>query len=280
MTCINGAAARCLYHCAMICETFCMIRGGGDLATGVVHRLHHAGFPLVVLELEHPRVVRRMAAVAQAMFAGEARVDRLHARRATLDEVPLKDPAVIPVVADPEGIAIRRLAPQVLIDARMAKAPLDTTIGLAAFVVGLGPGFVVGEHCHAVIETQRGHDLGRVLWQGAARPDTGQPEAVLGFQGERVLRAPVAGALRARREIGEAIAPGDTIALVGDQPVAAPFAGVLRGLLHDGLSARAGEKIGDLDPRGEVRHCFTVSDKALAVGGGVLEAVLSWLQVG
>lgn len=264
-------------------ETLCLVRGGGDLATGVVHRLYHAGFPVVVLELDQPRVVRRMVSVAQAMFDGEIQIDQLLARRMTLNEAmaarnPRSTQGLIPVVADSAGKAITRLRPSILVDARMAKAPLDTTLAAAPFVVGLGPGFLAGEHCHAVIETNRGHDMGRVIWRGSAQPDTGRPEPVLEFDVDRVLRAPVSGVLRAQKQIGDMIPYGETIAIVDDQPVTAPFAGVLRGLIHDGLTVTANEKIGDLDPRGQIRNCFTVSDKSLAVGGGAVEAVLTWLQ--
>ncbi len=260
-------------------DALCLIRGGGDLATGVVHRLHHAGFPVVVLELAQPRVVRRMASVAQAMFDGEITIDRLTARRVTLpDAADVIRRRWIPVLADSDGEAITALQPKILIDARMAKSPLDTTMSAAPFVVGLGPGFTAGGNCHAVVETNRGHDLGRVIWRGAAQADTGKPEPVLGYEVERVLRAPVSGDLRAKKEIGDLIKSGETIAYVDDQPVTAKFDGVLRGLIYDGLPVAADEKIGDLDPRRERRYCFTISDKSLAIGGGVLEAVLAWLQ--
>ena len=262
-------------------HSLCIVRGGGDLATGVVYRLRRAGLPVLILELDRPRTVRRGAAFAEAMFVGEATVNGLLARRMTLPD--LFDPLAaasqfIPVLIDPEGEAIRRWRPAVVVDARLAKQPLDTTLTDAPFVVGLGPGFAAGAHCHAIIETNRGHDLGRVLWQGSALPDTGQPEAVLGFENERVLRAPQAGTLRAHKAIGDFVQYSDLIAEVGGQPVLAPFIGILRGLIYDGLVVAAHEKIGDIDPRGNHEACFTISDKALAVGGGVVEAVLTWMQ--
>ena len=260
-------------------DQLCLIRGGGDLATGVAHRLRHAGFPIVVLELDQPRVVRRMVSIAQAMFDGEITIDDLTAWRMTVgDAANAAHTGLIPVVADSAGVAIAQLHPLVVVDARMAKTPLDTTMTDAPFVVGLGPGFVAGEHCHAVVETNRGHDLGRVIWGGPAQPDTGRPEPVLGFEAERVLHAPASGILRALKEIGDTIQYGETVAAVESQPITAPFIGVLRGLLHDGLTVTANEKVGDLDPRLERRYCFTISDKSLAVGGGVVEAVLAWLQ--
>lgn len=262
-------------------QSLCIVRGGGDLATGVVYRLRRAGLPVIVLELDRPRTVRRGAAFAEAMFVGETTVNGLIARRMTLPD--LIDPLAaasefIPVLIDPEGEAIRRWRPAIVVDARLAKQPLDTTMTAAPFVVGLGPGFVAGAHCHAIIETNRSHDLGRVLWQGSAFPDTGQPEAVLGFEKERVLRAPRAGTLHTRRAIGDLVAYSDLIAEVDEQPIVAPFIGILRGLIYDGLTVAAHEKIGDIDPRGNRAACFTISDKALAVGGGVVEAVLTWMQ--
>lgn len=261
-------------------QTLCIVRGGGDLASGTIYRLRKAGFPMLVLELEQPRVVRRMAAFAEAIYAGETKVGGLIARRIALPDLSasLAASEFIPVVADAAGEALARLTPSVIVDARMAKKPLDTQPGQAPFVVGLGPGFEVGLHCHAVIETNRGPDLGRVIWQGSAQPDTGKPEVVLGREQERVLRAPVSGILTAHARIGDLLQPGELIATVDGQPIVAPFVGVLRGLIYDSLPVLANEKVGDLDPRGRQEACFTISDKSLAVGGGVVEAVLSWMQ--
>lgn len=263
-------------------QYLCLVRGGGDLATGVIYRLRRAGLPVGVLELEQPRVVRRGAAYAEAMYSGEIAVAGLTARRVPLDDLGgLVAPGAVefvPVVVDPAGQAVARLRPAVLVDGRMAKAALDTRLEQAPLVVGLGPGFEAGINCHAVVETNRGHDLGRVLWQGSAQPDTGKPEAVLGFEKERVLRAPVSGRLQARKAIGDLVLPGEQIAAVDGQPILAPFGGVLRGLVHDDLPVTANEKVGDLDPRGRREACFTISDKSLAVGGGVVEAVLTWLE--
>jgi xanthine dehydrogenase accessory factor len=257
-------------------NTLCVVRGGGDLATGVVHRLHHAGFPVVVLELDQPRVVRRMVSVAQAIYDGAITIDRLNALHYdSFAAAVIARSGDIPVVTDPDGDSLSTLQSPILIDARMCKQPLDTKIDSAQFVVGLGPGFVAGVHCHAVIETNRGHDLGRVIWKGAAQADTGKPESVMGFEGDRVLRAPTAGVLRAQKEIGDLVRKDEVIATVDGQKIIAPFDGALRGLIHDGIVVTADEKVGDLDPRCEPRYCFTISDKSLAIGGGVVEAVLS-----
>ena len=262
-------------------NTLCVVRGGGDLATGVVHRLHHAGFPVIVLELDQPRVVRRMVSVAQAIYDGGISIDGLQAIRYDFfGAAVLARGGDIPVLSDPDGDSISTLQPPILIDARMCKQPLDTKIDSARFVVGLGPGFVAGVHCHAVIETNRGHDLGRVIWKGAAQADTGKPESVMGFEADRVLRAPTAGVLRAQKEIGDLVRKDEVIATVNGQNIIALFDGALRGLIHDGIVVAANEKIGDLDPRCDPRYCFTISDKSLAVGGGVVEAVLSWMASG
>ncbi len=184
------------------------------------------------------------------------------------------------MLADPPGDSIATLRPTVLVDARLLKAnPGDTNIAQAPLVIALGPGYSAGEDCHAVVETNRGHDLGRVIWRGSAEINTGVPGKIGGRQSERVLRAPADGAVEGISRIGDRVAAGQLIARVGGAPVVAPFEGVLRGLAHDGLPVRAGAKIGDVDPRGIPGNCFSISDKALAVGGGVVEAVLSAPQI-
>lgn len=254
-----------------------VLRGGGDLGTGVAHRLHRAGFRLAICERPQPLVVRRAVAFAEAVYTGTQTVEEVTARLA-VDAAAAQNVLLrheIPVLVDPEGAALRALRPAVVVDARLAKHPLDTRLTDAPLVVALGPGFVVGEHCHAVVETNRGHHLGRVYWQGSAEPDTGKPEPVQGHSVDRVLRAPCAGALQGRKVIGDMVQAGEVIAVVNDQPILAPFAGVLRGLIHDGTQVTPNLKVGDLDPRGIRAHCFTISDKARAIGGGVLEAILA-----
>ena len=259
-----------------------MIRGGGDLATGVAYRLFRAGFPVVVLELAHPMVIRRAVSFAQAIYAGEFHVDGVPARRVAnaTEASALARSGEVAVLVDPPGDAVGALKPAILVDGRMIKAnPGDTGMDQAPLVIALGPGYAAGVDCHAVIETNRGHDLGRVLWQGTAEPDTGVPGQVGTHRADRVLRAPAAGEVQGVVQIGDMVKAGQLIATVGGAPLLAPFEGVLRGLIHDGVSVPPGKKIGDVDPRGVRRHCFTISEKALAVGGGVVEAILSAPQI-
>jgi len=257
-----------------------LLRGGGDLATGVAYRLHKAGFPLIVLELPHPLVVRRRVSLATAILEGEVAVEDLHAVRVATpdDALRLALTGIIPVLVAPNPPTTLLNSSLVLVDARMAKRNLDTRIDQAPLVIALGPGFTAGVDCHAVVETNRGHHLGRVLWQGTAEPNTGTPGVVAGKGTERVLRAPAAGPVRWRKEIGDRVVAAELMGDVFGQPVVAPFDGRVRGLIAPGTVVPAGLKIGDVDPRDDVAACFTISDKALAVGGGVLEAILTYLS--
>ena len=254
-----------------------LIRGGGDLATGAAARLHRAGFAVVVTELRQPLVLRRTVALAEAAYLGEASVEDLTGRRVGSPAQALEQAqsGVIPVLIDPECDSCEELRPVALVDARMRKKPNELGLGAAGLVVGLGPGFVAGEDSHAVVETKRGHRLGRVLWDGSAEADTRIPEAIGGHAARRVLRAPVDGAVETQHDIGALLTQGQVVALVGGVEVRAPFDGILRGLIHPGLSVPAGTKIGDVDPRGDVSYCLEISDKALAIGGGVVEALLT-----
>jgi xanthine dehydrogenase accessory factor len=258
-----------------------LLKGGGDLGTGVAWRLHKAGFPLVMTELAQPLVVRRTVAFASAVYDGDIAVEGVTAWRAeNVDEARnLLADEMIPVLIDPECRARAEFKPTILIDAILAKRNTGTRLTDAPFVIALGPGFTPNVDCHCVIETQRGHNLGRVLWSSAAEPNTGVPGEIGGKTNERVLRAPQDGRIVNLKRIGDAVRAGEVIARVNGAEVVAPFDGILRGLAHDGLQVRAGLKIGDVDPRARRENCFTISDKALAIGGGALEAVLSWLNV-
>ncbi len=259
-----------------------VVRGGGDLGSGVVARLVRAGFPTVVLEIPKPLAVRRAVAFAEAVYRGVHHIEELTARLVTgPEDVPATwARGEVPVLVDPEGQAIAHLHPAVLVDARMRKAPPEQDLrALAPLTFGLGPGFEAGVNVHAVVETNRGHLLGRVYWKGTAQPDTGVPERVLQYREERVLRAPVAGYVTPLVEIGALVKQGQPVAQVGDVLVYAPFDGAVRGLVHQGVWAEAGMKIGDVDPRGDPRYCFLISEKSLTIGGGVLEAMLRFPEL-
>ncbi len=256
-----------------------LIRGAGDLGSGVAYRLIKAGFPVAMTELAAPLLVRTTVSYGNAISYNATIVEGIEARKVTVDEAqPLLVQGIIPVIVDPGKETIHRLNPTVVIDARVAKTNIDTTIQDAPLVIALGPGFTAGVDCHAVIETNRGHNLGRVLWQGGAEPNTGVPGSIGGKETERVLRAPTEGTVWGIVNIGEYVKRGTLLARVGGVgglPVYAPFDGVLRGLLDSDVTVTAGMKIGDIDPRAKREYCFTISDKSLAIGGGALEAVLS-----
>ena len=253
-----------------------VIRGGGDLGTGVALRLRRAGFRVAILETPQPTVIRRAVAFASAVYDGSIVVEETTARLARIDDDfdPIWDRGEIPVLVDPGASILPRLRPDALIDAILAKRNLGTRLSDAPIVVALGPGFTAGVDCHAVVETNRGHNLGRVYYAGSTQADTGVPGTIGGQDAKRALRAPGDGVFQASKKIGERVTKGEVIGRVGEWPVVSDIGGVLRGVLHDGLAVPAGMKVADVDPRGVVEHCFTVSDKAWSVGGGVLEAVL------
>jgi xanthine dehydrogenase accessory factor len=260
-----------------------IVRGGGDLGTGVIYRLSKSGFPIIVLELAHPLVVRRRVALATAALEGEVFVEDLYCRRVeTVREAErLAYEGLIPLLIAPDLAQVTAEIQQplcALVDARMAKRNIDTNINQAPLVIGLGPGFSAGVDCHAVIETMRGHRLGRVIWDGPALPNTGSPGVIAGKGNERVLRAPAAGPVNWNHEIGDRVIEGDLVGSVAGQPVYAPFDGVIRGLIAPGTQVKQGSKIGDVDARADRSACFTISEKSLAIGGGVLEALLSHLS--
>jgi xanthine dehydrogenase accessory factor len=254
-----------------------LIRGGGDLATGVAARLFRSGFDVIVTEIAKPLAVRRLVALAEAIYAGKVAIEELRGQRIDhpVEAENLLAEGIIPILVDPNADSRSILNPIALVDGRMTKQPPETRIPREIFTVGLGPGFTVGMNCHAVVETNRGHRMGRVYWEGSAEPDTAIPERVASYDVNRVLRAPAAGVLENKIQLASTVKAGDVIASVNQTPLTAPFAGVLRGLLHSGLEVEKGMKVGDLDPRGEVAYCYLISDKSLAVGGGVLEALLS-----
>ncbi len=262
-----------------------LLRGGGDLASGVALRLHRVGFQIVIIELEKPLAVRRTVSFSEAIYEGTQTVEGVTARLVSPDQLQVAlEAGEIPVMVDPNANILRNqflTSPRstFVIDARLLKTvskPLPEDVPLH---IGLGPGFTAGENCHAVIETRRGHTLGRVYWHGSAQADSGQPDG----DPRRVLRATGNGLITAYTDIGEHLRGGQIIASiqVDSKTVAkvySPFQGILRGLIHPDIEVTKGMKIGDVDPRDDPALCILVSDKALAVGGGVLEAVLSFTR--
>ena len=253
-----------------------LIRGAGDLASGIALRLHRARICVVMTDLSRPTAIRRTVCFSQAILEGRQTVEGVTAVRAkTKEDVDAALAAKqIPVLPDPEGNCLSWLRPDAVVDAILAKRNLGTKITDAPAVIGVGPGFTAGTDCHAVIETMRGHDLGRVLYSGSAAPDTGIPGRIGGFAAERVLRAPCDGVFHPLLAIGSHVRAGDAAGEVDGTVMRCTISGVLRGILPDKTPVTAGMKAGDVDPRDEVRYCDSVSDKALAVGGGVLEAIL------
>lgn len=274
-----------------------VVRGAGDLATGTIHRLKKAGFRLLVLEAEHPAAIRRQVALSEAVYAGSARVEDVEAVRMDVDLAEKKNRKElleqemeriwkkdgVPVLVDPAGLSIAALRPAVVVDAILAKKNLGTTKEMAPLVIALGPGFTAGEDVDVVIETKRGHNLGRVIRSGSAVPNTGIPGTIGGYGKERVMHAQAEGILRNAASIGDIVEARAVIAEIetekGTVPVEASLSGLLRGLIRDGYPVTKGFKIADIDPRKEeLQNCFTISDKARCIAGSVLEVICGELE--
>ena len=274
-----------------------VVRGAGDLATGTIHRLKKAGFRLLVLEAEHPAAIRRQVALSEAVYAGSARVEDVEAVRMDVDLAEKKNRKElleqemeriwkkdgVPVLVDPAGLSIAALRPAVVVDAILAKKNLGTTKEMAPLVIALGPGFTAGEDVDVVIETKRGHNLGRVIRSGSAVPNTGIPGIIGGYGKERVMHAQAEGLLRNVASIGDIVEARAVIAEIetenGTVPVEASLSGLLRGLIRDGYPVTKGFKIADIDPRQEeLQNCFTISDKARCIAGSVLEVICGELE--
>lgn len=258
-----------------------LIKGAGDLASGIALRLHRCGFEVVMTDIAVPTTVRRTVAFSPAVYEGTARVEDVTGilchGLAEIEEALEHDR--IPVVVDELGAIKEDWKPEVIVDAIIAKRNLGTAMTDAWTVIGVGPGFTAGVDCHCVVETKRGHNLGRCIWSGGAIPNTGVPGMIGGYDKERIIRASADGIFTGCVSIGDLVEKGALVGRVSDAPVYAEVGGVVRGLLQDGVPVLKGMKSGDVDPRGVVEHCFTVSDKASAIGGGVLEAILCHSKV-
>jgi xanthine dehydrogenase accessory factor len=262
-------------------ELVILIRGAGEMASGVAHRLHQSHFRICMVEIPHPLAVRREVSFCEAIYEGEKEVEGVRAKFiSTPKEIQsVWEEGKIPLLIDPDGKKMSNfLKPDALIDAIIAKKNLGTRIGDAPLVIGLGPGFTAGKDVHIVIETNRGQNLGKMILNGTAEPDTGIPGEIGGFTVGRVLRTMKKGIFRSHKSIGDRVSKGSVVAVVDDFPVIAKISGMVRGLIRDGVEVRKGMKVGDIDPRGKRELCFTVSDKARAIGGGVLEAILYWFN--
>ena len=253
-----------------------LIKGAGDIASGVAWRFWQCGYDIVMTERERPTTVRCTVAFSRAVYEGSATLEGVSARlcRSLQEAQAALAERKIPVLIDPDCAQVRQLEPCAAIDAILAKENLGTSLEDAPIVIALGPGFTAGKDCHAVVETNRGHDLGRVIYRGMAAANTGDPGNIAGYTKERILRSPCNGTFSPITRIGELVRAGDTVAFVEDTPVKAIIGGVIRGLLPAGTPVVQGMKAGDVDPRGREGYCYTISDKARAVAGGALEAML------
>ncbi|MEW6374321.1 MAG: selenium-dependent molybdenum cofactor biosynthesis protein YqeB [Thermodesulfobacteriota bacterium] len=253
-----------------------LIRGAGEMASGVAHRLASCHFKVCITETSNPQAVRREVSFSEAIFDSEKEVEGITAKRVeSADHISeVWRDGMIPILIDPDAKVKDYLTPDVLIDATLSKKNLGTKITDAPLVIGLGPGFHTGKDVHLVIETNRGHDLGRIISNGEAEPNTGIPGAIAGYTEERVIRAPRAGDFKGLKKIGDGVRANEKVGMVGNAAVRSRIAGVIRGLLRDGTEVWKGMKLGDIDPRGIKAHCYTISDKARTISGGVLQAIL------
>jgi len=273
----------------MFKNNFVLVRGGGDLATGVALRLHRAGIKVIIAELAQPLAVRRTVSFSEAVYDGQQTVEGVTAKLIEANQLSAwRDAGFIPVIVDPDADILSSFFFPAVIDARLIKQTPSPLRAQPTLHIGLGPGFHAGRDCHAVIETRRSHTLGRVYWTGTTQPDSGEPEG----DPRRVLRAPMDGVVTGLKKIGEHVGEGEVIADIQVEwemsprrhsdartQIYSPFAGVLRGIIRDGLQVKKGMKIGDVDGRDDASACFLASDKSLAIGGGALEAVLSKAEI-
>lgn len=253
-----------------------VIRGAGDIATGIALRLYRAGIKIVMTDLPQPTSIRRTVCFSEAIRHGTAVVEGVEACLAenAAEARKIAESGRVAVLVDPEAACVKTLRPDALVDAILAKKNMGTRITDAPVVVAVGPGFTAGVDCHAAVETMRGHTLGRVLYEGSPLPNTGVPGVIAGYAAERVLRAPADGVFEPKKEIGAQVKKGEVAAVVSGKPMLCKIDGCLRGLMQAGAVVFEDMKCGDVDPRGIPDNCTTASDKAIAVGGGVLEAIL------
>ena len=253
-----------------------IVRGGGDVATGSIQKLHRVGFKVLVLDIEKPTCIRKKVAVSQAIFDGKIQIEDILAEKASefcqIEEI--FDRGNIPVFVDPNVRVLEKLKPLALVDGIIAKKNLGTSKKMAPITVGLGPGFIAGVDCDVVVETNRGHDLGRVIFEGPASANTGNPGNIEGYTTERILRSPADGYLEIIKDIGDVVKKDEVVGKVNGHYLKSNLDGMIRGMINEGVYVNKDMKVGDVDPRVIPRNANTISDKARLIGGGVLEAVL------
>lgn len=262
-------------------EELVIVRGGGDIASGTIQKLYRSGFKILILEIEKPTFIRRKVCYGEAVYEEEFTLEGITSKLIKdLNHIEhVWQEGKIPVIVDEQGYSINKLRPKVVIDAILAKKNLGTHKDMADITIALGPGFKAGSDVHAVIETMRGHNLGRIIFQGEAIENTGVPGEIKGFSKERVIHSPATGIINNVREIGDIVEKNELLAFVGEEEIRATINGVLRGIIRDGSYVTTGLKIADIDPRlSEQENCFTISDKSRAIGGAVLEAVLYFIN--
>lgn len=270
----------------IISNSLVILRGGGDIASGIAQKVFRSGFPLIITETENPTMVRRTVSFAECIYSGRMEIEDLFSERVQgeiLSEkldfaMRLLKRDTIPVLVDPECEILELVKPKILIDAILAKKNLGTQIDHAQIVIGVGPGFDAGSDCHAVIETARGHDIGRIIFDGSASENTGIPGPIGGYTSERLLRSPEKGTFKSIKKIGDQVSKGDLVAKVDEFEIFSEIPGVIRGLIRDDLLIPKGFKVGDIDPRAKPEHCMTISDKSRSIAGGVLEAIFILLK--
>ena len=258
-----------------------VVRGGGDISTGTIYKLYKCGFRVLVLEIENPSAIRRNVAFSEAVYEGKKKVEDVtcYLAKDIEEAIQMLQSGELTMLIDPDGECIKKLQPIAVVDGILAKKNLGTNLDMANIVIGLGPGFTAGQDVHAVIETMRGHDLGRIIYEGKALENTGIPGNIGGYTKERVIKSPAEGIMKNKTSIASVVKAGECIAMIecenGEEPVLASIDGILRGLIRDGYPVTKGFKIADIDPRKEeLKNCYTISDKARCIAGGVLEAIM------
>lgn len=254
-----------------------VIRGGGDLATGVAEVLYQSGFKILILDIEKPSSIRRSVCFSEAIYDGIIQVENIICKKVENENDIEKcwNEKIIPIMVDEKGEIIKKIKPNVVVDSIIAKKNLGTTKEMAPITIALGDGFEAGKDVDIVVETMRGHNLGRVITSGRAMKNTGIPGEIKGVSKDRVIYSLANGIFSSVKKIGDTVQKDEIIGYVGDVEIRGKISGVLRGIIREGYEVTENMKIGDIDPRIEEKNnCFTISDKARSLGGAVLRAIM------